>query len=147
MTFFPALPLDLCSGSLGFPPEKNKANSGWQLEMNIKEIRPHGSKKARARTLLLLSGGWTAAGWKAAGRAGGGDCRTDFESVFSSQPGHSCRPKKLKLASDSGLRSRGGIELIEHPRYGYGRNLNPVLIAMARWSGSAPDFCLATRLI
>jgi hypothetical protein len=83
MTFFLRCPWTFALVHWASRQKKNKANSGRQLEKNIREIRPPGPKKSQNRTLLLLSGGldsllaescWRSRGWKFRAE--------QFESVF-----------------------------------------------------------------
>ncbi|MBP6909711.1 MAG: tRNA 4-thiouridine(8) synthase ThiI [Candidatus Saccharicenans sp.] len=96
--------------------------------MNIREIRPPAPKKARARTLLLLSGGLDSllAG-KRLEEQGVEIVGLTFESVFFEPARAIVAAEKLNwpliLAEITGEE----IEIIEHPRYGYGRNLNPCI--------------------
>jgi len=96
--------------------------------MNIKEIRPPGPKKARARTLLLLSGGLDSllAG-KLLEEQGVEIAGLTFESVFFEPARAIVAAEKLNWPLILVEITEEEIELIEHPRYGYGRNLNPCI--------------------
>jgi tRNA U34 2-thiouridine synthase MnmA/TrmU len=96
--------------------------------MRLKEIRPPGEKKGRARTLLLLSGGLDSilAG-KILEEQGVEIVGLTFTSLFFG-------PKEaIKAAEEQGWPlimaeiTEEEIEIVEHPRYGYGRNMNPCI--------------------
>ena len=96
--------------------------------MRLKEIRPPAEKKTRARALLLLSGGLDSilAG-KILEEQGVEIVGLTFSSLFFG-------PREaIKTAEEQGWPlimaeiTEEEIEIIEHPKYGHGRNLNPCI--------------------
>lgn len=96
--------------------------------MKIKEIRAPGEKKARARALLLLSGGLDSilAG-KVLEEQGVEILAITYKSLFFG-------PKAaIRAAEEQGWPllivdiTEEEIQIVEKPRYGYGRNMNPCI--------------------
>ncbi|MGB9835600.1 MAG: tRNA 4-thiouridine(8) synthase ThiI [Candidatus Saccharicenans sp.] len=96
--------------------------------MRLKEVRPPAEKKARARALLLLSGGLDSilAG-KVLEEQGVEIVGLSFSSLFFG-------PREaVRAAEEHGWPlviaeiNQEEIEIVEHPRYGYGRNMNPCI--------------------
>ncbi|MBC7364471.1 MAG: tRNA 4-thiouridine(8) synthase ThiI [Candidatus Aminicenantes bacterium] len=96
--------------------------------MRLKEIRRPGEKKARARTLLLLSGGLDSilAG-KILEEQGVEIVGLTFSSLFFG-PREAIRAAEEQdwplIVADI---TEEEIEIVEHPRYGYGKNMNPCI--------------------
>ena len=96
--------------------------------MKIKEIRPPGQKKLRARTLLLLSGGLDSllAG-KVLEEQGVEIVGLSFESVFFGANRALAAAEKLNWPLILVEITEEQIRIVEQPRYGYGRHLNPCI--------------------
>lgn len=96
--------------------------------MKIKEIRLPGQKKSRARTLLLLSGGLDSllAG-KVLEEQGVEIVGLTFESVFFDASRAVVAAEKLSWPLILAEITEEQIRIVEQPRYGYGRHLNPCI--------------------